>query len=412
MLAFVLSPSIIAAQNSLAQKGILNLHHWDFKDQGSATLNGEWEFYMSALIAPESFNDSLHTPNDYIDFPGTWNELSKSLHPGDGYATYRLKVLIDAPQTFCLELPHFYSSYNLWINSELVASNGKVGTSFKNTIPQWLPQTVKYSAKSETLDVVIQVANFHHALGGVRKPIVLGPAEGLMFKREVSLTSNVALFVSLIITGIFFLLLIISKKEKSIVYFSLLCITWAFRSVFSNLYVVTVFFPDFPWELCVKMEYTSLYLTMIWAILFLARLFPSDVNNLFKYFLVVCNLIFIGFTVFTKASLYTQFLPVYLSFCFILLVYVIYVLIRAVVYEREGVWLIISCIMLGVILFSYDLISYEGFASFNAIIINVGYLLMFLLMGTCLSYQLGFIKKSNRGGNMLTYEDLYGSQRK
>jgi hypothetical protein len=87
------------------------------------------------------------------------------------------------------------------------------------------------------------------------------------------------------------------------------------------------------------------------------------------------------------------------------------VLIHAVVYERHGVWLIVSCIMLGVIIFAYDLSAYQGLASYNPIIINIGYLGMFILMGTCLAFQLGFLKRNLRNRDMLTYDDLYGSSR-
>jgi hypothetical protein len=151
---------------------------------------------------------------------------------------------------------------------------------------------------------------------------------------------------------------------------------------------------------------------MIWAIFFLASLFPDDINNLFKYFFVACNVIFILFTLGFKASLYTQFLPVYLSFCLILLIYIIYVIIHAIVYERHGVWLVVSCIMLGVIIFAYDLSAYQGLSAFNPIIINLGYLGMFVLMGLSLALQFGFLKKNSRNRDILTYDDLYGSTRK
>jgi hypothetical protein len=92
-----------------------------------------------------------------------------------------------------------------------------------------------------------------------------------------------------------------------------------------------------------------------------------------------------------------------------LLIYVIYVLIHAVVYERPGVWLIVGCIMIGVTIFAYDLIAYEGVATFNPILINIGYLAMFFLMALCLSYQYGFLKRGSKNRDILTYDDLYGT---
>jgi hypothetical protein len=404
-------PEILLAQNRPARQGLLDLTEWDFFERGPANLTGEWEFYMSELVAPSEFSSQTRPPKDYVDFPTTWNEHSKAPRPGDGYATYRLKAVVNAPRTLALELPHFYSNYSLWINSKLIASNGTVGTTEKNSVPQWLPQTVPFRVDTDTLDIVIQASNFHHAKGGVREPILLGDTQELIFKREVAVISNLVLFGCLILIALSLIFIFLfSKKETSLLYGAALCLTWGLRSVFSNRYIANSYFPDFPWELCVKIEYITLYLMMIWAILFLSSIFKNEVNVAFKYLFCVFNSIFIGLTLFFNASLYTQFLPVYLSFCVVLLVYIIYILIRALVYEREGVWFMIGCLFLGVILFSYDIFSYQVLATLNPIIINLGYLTMFILMATCLLYQLGFMKKSAHAGNMLTYEDLYGTR--
>jgi hypothetical protein len=408
LLLFFSSLFHLAAQQMQASRGLMDLKNWNFRERGNIKLNGEWEFYMHQLITPDSIAHNS-VPKDYLNFPSTWNELSMSKHPGRGYATYRLRVLLSQAEPLSLEIPHFYSNYKLWINGNLAAKNGTVGVSDKLSVPQWHPQTIIFTPDKDTLDIVIQVSNFHHAKGGVREAIWLGEPEQLGLKRNVAIGSSIFLIACLVLTGVGFVLVyMFANSERSALYFAALCITWAIRSAFSNLYPVTVLLPDLPWELCVKIEYITLYLMMIWAILFLNRLFPQDVNSFFKYFLFSFNMIFIAFTVFFRASSYTQFLPVYLSFCLILLLYIVYVLIRAVVYERQGVWLIVGCIMLGVIIFAYDLMAYEGMASFNSIIINLGYFVMFALMAWCLAYQFGFLKRSAHSRDMLSYEDLYG----
>jgi hypothetical protein len=414
LLAFVVVLSISAkAQTSYVHKGIIDLRQWDFNKQGNVSLDGEWEFYMSEFIAPEKFSTSINSPIDYITFPSTWNHVSRSLRPGFGFATYHVRILISTPQTLALELPHFYSSYKLWINQEFIAGDGDVGTSEQTSKPAWESQTVMFTPSSDILDVVIHVSNFHHTKGGVRRSLLIGNPDNLNYKRAIAVNSNIMLFGGLILTSLVFAaIFLFVRHERSVAYFAILCFTWALRSVFSNLNIAITFFPEIPWELCVKIEYITLYLTMIWAILFLAALFPEDVNSLFKYFLCICNIIFILFTAFSKAAFYTQFLPVYLSFCLILLLYIVYVMISAVVNERSGVWLIVSCIMMGVVVFAYDLIAYQGMATFNAAIINIGYFIMFLLMAACLVYQLGFFKRAPHQRNILTYEDLYGSDRK
>jgi hypothetical protein len=396
------------AQMVKASRGVIDLSYWDFEQQGNLRLDGEWEFYMSELISPDSINNRNLT-KDFIAFPSTWNDVSMSKRPGWGYATYHLRIFSNKSEQLSLDLPHFYSNYLLWINSKLIAYNGQVSAIEKNSIPQWVPQTVTFEANSDTLDLVIQVSNFHHAKGGVRESIWIGKPDKLGLKRALAINSNLILIAGLLLTGFAFILIYaFSRKEISAVYFAALCITWAIRSAFSNLYPIVVFFPDISWELCVKVEYITLYAMMIWAVFFLADIFKQDVNNFFKYVLFAFNVIFVLITLFFSASVYTQFLPVYLSFCLILLLYTIYVLIRAVVFEREGVWLIVGCLMLGVSIFAYDLIAYQGLASFNPVIISLGYFVMFAMLAACLAYKFGFLKRTVRSRDILSYEDLYG----
>jgi hypothetical protein len=410
LLIFV--PSILIAQQAPARKGVINLSNYDFHENGPASLSGEWEFYMSELVPPSKFNGHPFQGQDFIDFPSTWNDMSKSHEPGNGFATYRVRAVVDKSKTFTFELPHFYSSYRMWINGEVSAQNGLVGMNRESSKPQWLPQTITYKATTDTLDIVIQVSNFFHANGGVRENILIDDSDQLTFKHNLAVNATLTLAITLGVCGVVFLFIyLFIKNEISTLYFAGLSLTWGLRAIFSNLYVLTQYIPDFPWEVSVKIEYITLYLAMVWAILFIAALFKNDVSSVFKYVIVICNLFFTGITLAFDATLYTQFLPVYLSVSAVLILYIIYVLIRAFVYEREGAGLVISCLFLGVIIFSYDIIAYEGFATFNPIIINTGYFLMFVLMALCLVYKLGFLKKSSTQHNILTFEDLYGSNR-
>ena len=396
-----------SAQSTFARQGTLDLRGYDFSE-GPLKLEGEWEFFMSELMDPAELQQS-NVPPDYINFPGTWNELSKSRKPGEGFATYHLKILINAKEPLALEIPQIYSSYKMWINGKVVAENGIVGNTAENSKPQWLPQTVAIPVEGPGLDIVLQIANYHHAKGGIREDVWLGTENQMFSKRSIAVGSNIFLMGSLIVlTMLFMLLYFIIKNDVGALFFAALCLTWAVRAGYSNLYVMNSFFPDFPWTIGLKIEYITLYLTMIWAVYLVNHIFSHDGSNIFKYLFVGCNAIFSALTLFVSPALFTQFLPVYLSFAGILLIYIIYVLLHAVIYERRGVWFIVSCFMVGVVVFAYDIVSYQAFAHFNALLINSGYVIMFLLMGAGLSLKLGWIRKDMAARDMLTFEDLYG----
>lgn len=392
------------AQLPVIDRGVVNVSQYNFVEGSALPLDGEWEFYMSELVPPGHFETEV---KDYVDFPSAWNISAGSQN--FGYATYRLAVLVNPGENLALQIPHCYSNYTLWANGAIISSNGSVGRTPEQSKPQWLPKTVNLPNDNDTVTLVLQISNFHHAIGGIRESILIGSRDEMNFRNSVALGSNLVLVIGLIILSIVAAFVFVLYKSNAVLLFACFCLMWGIREAFSNLYLAIQYIPDFPWALGVKIEYITLFLVMTIAMLFIGSLFREDVNAVFKYLFCFCNLVFIGIAIFLEASIYTQFLPIYLSFAAALLLFIVYVLVRAVVYERQGVWLIISCLFLGVIIFSYDLISYQGLAKFNPIIISIGYLGMFIMMAIALLFQIGIFKRS-AATNMLTYDDLYGNK--
>jgi hypothetical protein len=405
-------------QNALARPepkaadGEIDLRGWAFAEQGALPLSGQWFFYMNQLIDPSKIKKG-DSPKNLIDFPSTWNDVSNSHNSGMGYATYYLKIILaNRNSPLALELPHFYCNYKLWINEEAIAQNGVVATRAEQSKPQWLPQTVAFQPTADTLHVVIHVSNFHHYKGGIREPIYLGSPETMRARRDSFVVSNMALCFGLVAIALVFVILFIYKKYTSLLYFAILCLSWGIRSIFSNNYLFISQFPDFPWALAVRIEYLTLYITMIYAMLFLGKIFEGDVNLLIKYSLVGGNIIFIFTTLFFPALFFTQLLPIYIFFCTVIIFYAFSVVLRALVYERKGVWLVIASLFLWLLIFGFDILAYEGFTTFNPIIFHSGYLIIFSLNGLSLLYVSGLIFRSKKDESTMRFEDFFGNESK
>ncbi len=391
----------------------MDLRSVNLTEESAVALRGQWEYYGASLLDPSVFGTSVVPQPEHISFPSVWNDLNRSRTPGNGYATYRLLVLISGNDPIALELPHFYSNYALWINGKKIAGNGTVGTSKETSVPAWLPQTVVFEPDDDTLEFVIQASNFHHALGGIREDILLGNPAALAMKRTVAMTSFlVAAIILFLIALVAFFIYVFGRRDSAFLYLSLLAFTWAVRSLFSNLYIANHYIPSISWEVGVTIEYLSLYLTMAWAILFVSSVFMSEVKRVFTILFCSINALFTVITLLSEASFYTQFLPVYLSTAGLLLLYVLYILVRAVISDLEGVWLMISCLFLAVMVFAYDIISYEGFAFYNPIVVNTGYVIIFILLAATLIYQPTIANRKKGQPNVLRYEDLYSAERK
>jgi hypothetical protein len=104
--------------------------------------------------------------------------------------------------------------------------------------------------------------------------------------------------------------------------------------------------------------------------------------------LIVINSIFILFTIATPAVTYTNLLPAYQFVAWLILGYVAFVVVKAIIYDRVGAWFSAFSIILGVLMFSYDMLTYEGFLNFSPLLFNVGYLAMFFLNAMAFARQL------------------------
>lgn len=405
LLLFFLITSALFAQDNIpsAERGLFNASTWNFSE-GRLPLNGNWIFNKNELV-----NGSSNVGSGTISlFPENWDSSIQ-------YATYQLRVIMpNDTGKYALEIPQLYCSYILWVNGKKVAQNGKVGKTKEASTPQWLPQTALLESPGDTMSIVLQIANFYHSKGGAKEPIYLGKAEIVQRHHEMSVNSSLAESIVLTILGLsFFVIYYVREEKKKITfYFSLLCINWAIRALFSNTYSFTSFFPDFNWGIMIRIEYMTLFLMMIWAILFLARLFPNESSKTIKYSLVGINCIFLAVTVISAPAFFTQWLNIYLAVAGLLLLFGITIIIRAWINERSGVRPVLLCVFLCIAIFAYDISIYEGFlfTTYNAIFISVSYILIFFLLGVSLLYHLEIFKGDGSSGT-LTFEELYGKSK-
>lgn len=393
-IAFALS----AQDGHRAKNGVLDARGHSFT-KSPLKLNGQWEFYQNQLVedAQPAKNVSL------IEFPYQWEDSESQ-----GFATFRLKVLVDRNlSALSLDIPQLYSAYSLWVNGTLIAKNGTVGTDRKGTEPQWLPQVVTFQAGVDTLVMTLQIANFHHSIAGIKNPIYLGLPQELITKQNHAYLVNMILFGVLSFLGIFFLgIYAFVKREKSVLFFALVCLTWGLRSIFSEQYLAIYWMPWFDWELGIKIEYITLYLTMAWAISFIAHLYPLDTHLLMKRILLYPNFLFIFLTLSTPAILYTRFLDLYLVLAGALILYVVVVILRAMLFERYGAWFSVLGVLSIVIAFAYNYLSYQGVFEFAPFAFYSAYLIFFFFLAIALAYQLSSKAAKRNFSESLTLEEV------
>ncbi len=172
----------------LVQQGNINLSDWDLEKDGIIKLDGDWEFYWNKLYTPEEINnDSFIKQKSFCEVPGVWSKQKffPDKLPGEGFGTYHLKVKLNQKyDVLGIKILDFSSSYKLWINNEPVASNGIVSANLNEVEHQILPQIKCFKAHGDSLDIVVQVANFFHHDGGMWKSVRIGTLDQIIANRE------------------------------------------------------------------------------------------------------------------------------------------------------------------------------------------------------------------------------------
>jgi hypothetical protein len=234
----------------------------------------------------------------------------------------------------------------------------------------------------------------------------------MKYRSEITLISTLVEVSVLFLIGLFFLLVFLLKKtnKRAALYFSLLCISWGIRALFANTYPISSFYPNFDWTAMVRIEYITLYLTIIWTNLFLSSLFTHEANVFVKYGLLSCCLLFTVFSLSSPPQVFTQGINIYLITAVLLLIYGLVTVIRAWINERTGSGLLTISAIVAFHIFGYDVFVYEGFSSYNPLVFSIGYMGVFILMGFSLATNLNLIKGKPNPTTKLTYEDLYKDQ--
>ncbi|WP_194974694.1 adenylate/guanylate cyclase domain-containing protein [Aquiflexum lacus] len=373
-----------------AEKGILEASEWNFQNKGIIPLNGEWEFYWNHLLDPTDFI-TLPTKS-YIEIPGVWNGqvIDNVKLPGSGFATYRLLIKTSGNnERLGIRIPFHFTAYKLWINDNLLAENGKVGTSKEEMIPQTLPQYIYFDTEGNEIAITLQVSNFYFDKGGTPAAYKLGNENQIKKMHLRQFAIDLFLTGSLFIMAFYHLgLYYLRRKEISTLYFSILCFLIMLRTIGLGETFLISLYPEFNFEIYIKLIFLGAFLGPSIFTLFIENLFPEDSKPILGKISIYMGVIF-SLSLLFPAKVSTFLLnPFYLVLAFTLF-YQMYVLIKATWNKRDGA-LIASVGMFVMFLAAFNDIL------FDSQIINSGYYtqygLLFLIFCQSFLISLRFSK--------------------
>lgn len=329
-----------------AVRGVLDLSHWDFEKDGPVDLNGEYEFHWERHVPPSDLLSPSHETHGFIPVPAYWSNqrLGAGKLPGQGYATYRLRVLLNGvQQSLALRFQDMGTAYRVYVNGRLLDAVGVPGKDRESTVPRYYPQVLGINESVGRLDIVFHVSNFHHRRGGAWEAIQLGQEGRLRDLRERRVGMDLFLFGSIFIMAIYHLgLFFLRKVDRSPLYFSLFCFVVAVRLLTTGERYLTHLLPALSWGVGLKLEYLSMCLAVPAFALFMHSLFSKEFSRLFLRFIVAASCVVSLVILFTPGRVFSHLLPACQVLLLVTSLYGLYVLVLALKHKREGAFIFLA----------------------------------------------------------------------
>ncbi len=335
-----------SGKKPVATNGVIDLTEWDFEKQGTVKLNGNWEFYWDRFLEPKDFAQPvLPEKTGHFTMPGSWNDYktgSKKI-PGQGYGTFRLTVRVrNGDAIYGLKTLHMATAYRMWVDGAPLSSNGKVGTSRDTMVPQYLPKISIFKPSGTSIQIVLQVSNFYHRKGGPWEVIEFGTGDQIIEKREDRNQLELFIFGALLIMAVYhFALYLFRTKDKSPLFFGIVCLAVVGRLIVTGERFFISLFPSINWEVALKIEYICFYMFTPLFMMYFEKLFPQEFSKPLLRISQWLGAAFILFVIVTPATVYSYSIPPYQIITVAFGLYLHYVVIRAIMKKREGAILLI-----------------------------------------------------------------------
>ncbi|QCK15530.1 sensor histidine kinase [Mangrovivirga cuniculi] len=347
---------------------------------------------------------------DIIHLTGVWTlespgNADKKVFIKDGpvnksknsYGTYHKNIFVEGDSALDLSiyLPLVRTSFILKINNVRVAEQGKVSQNRKMYNPgmKVRPYDIRLNPGNNTISITY--ANFAHAKSGLITPPVIGTHDDILWhirKSDIILT---AIYGSIILLGVFFILFFISwKKDHEILYFGLYAIMWALRCITTASKHISFLYNHFEWETLIRLDYFGFYSSILFGFLFFNKLFKKYSKPNFSKIVIAGTSLMILSTIITPVRVFTE-ATVFVHFILSpVIIYVIYLSYQSYINNDDISKIGLAAAISAMAIFGLEWLLFFQTFSIPDFSIDLGYLLIFLLNASTLSRR--FAKRFNQ----------------
>jgi two-component system, sensor histidine kinase ChiS len=351
----------------VAVNGTIDLSEWDFEEDGMLKLDGDWEFYESQLLSPDDFASKELMDKKLLSVPGNYGD--------EGYGTYRLKMILkDHKQVYSIKIDFLQSAYKLWAGGQEIISAGKPGQSKFEMKPLSLPRAGSFTGDDNEVYLTLQVSNFYSKLALI-DTIVMGTDDQISSNEKKLLAFDLFLFGSTIMGALYNLALFLKRRKNlSALYFSIVCMIVAIRTLFLGQRFIISIFPDLNYILSGKIMHWTFFLYIPFIVLFIDSFYEKLLDRRIVKLSKISAYIY-GFLILISDPMhYMNLILPFEAFTILVLAYMIYKVSRLYIERSSSDYIMVLGLVallitiINDILYEYSIIITGTYAAFGTLI--------------------------------------------
>lgn len=240
-------------------------------------LNGEWLVFEQELLQPDEVVERLEQGKGRtVSLPASFAE-HMGIH--NTYATYAARIRLPAEMVgvrLAIHIPFQYSAYRLYVDNQVLMSNGVVGTDADTHISEMSGRSRYFTPASDTVLLTVQVSSFLHIRGGLENSITLGEAKQVMQRLNSQSALDMFMYGVILITGVLMILIaLFVRRDKPMLYFGFFCLLFFIRSFYAVPFYYNQIFLKTTWLWGTRLEYFFTEAVMMMYILLVAEWYRS-----------------------------------------------------------------------------------------------------------------------------------------
>ncbi|WP_313892645.1 ATP-binding protein [Psychrobacillus sp.] len=261
----------------IAENGALSIENWNFNEDGVVKLDGNWDFYPNELITPNPLVDiyTKYEPiHKLIKVPAKWDELLPKEQTPYGVGTYRLIIQVPKDDLYGIKVNTIRNANRVYINGVEVGAAGNPSKDKAEYRYDFKKHVVFADSINNQIELVVLVANYEYARGGIVTSLIFGTKEQIIVKQDTAKLLDIVLISGYILFAVIYFITYFQRKKYIYeLFFSFFCLFQGLYNSTVNERWLFLLFPHVTAKVQVDIQMTFISLSMLFFILFVYRFF-------------------------------------------------------------------------------------------------------------------------------------------